>query len=269
MSARVSARVRLRGDEGFTLLEVLIVVAILGLIVSAVFSVYSVSQSAYLRSSGLADAQQENRVGIDRMATEMRLAGAYWASTAVPITAANATSITFRGDVNGDTVDSSGNEILLAANAASGATSITVSGTIGRDGTNPFAPGKYVYLGNGTTNEVSQIAVGYASGATIPLVTALTNAYLAGSIVRTVETVTYLFNSGTTSITRSEQGGAALTLVGNAKGMTLSYFDGSGNSLGASPTLSSIREIGISITTTGSGRSDRVMGTRVSLRNLP
>ena len=66
------------GEDGFTLTELLIVIAILGMVAAAVVGVSQVSQQTYTRAASLEDAQLGARAGLDRMATELRLIGAYW-----------------------------------------------------------------------------------------------------------------------------------------------------------------------------------------------
>lgn len=282
------------GDAGYTLVELLIAVAILGLVALAIGGVYQVSVQAYTRSASLEDAQLSARAGLDRMAIELRLAGAYLSGAATAldpapdaITAASSTSVTFRGDVNGDTLNSSGDEITVNTDYSSG-TSLVVNRATGIDGTtNPFAPNKYIYALTGPRREVGQIASTYTSGTDLTLAAALKYNYLAGSIVRTVETVTYTLTayascpaplpsiSGMSCLTRSVDGGAAQaqTLVENVTvtGLTLTYY----NSLGAEildtstqANRNTIREISISLTTQGNDGSRRTMTSRVRPRSL-
>lgn len=68
-----------RGSQpGYTLVELLVTMAILGLVASAVAGVYQVSQQTYTRASSLEAAQVGARAGLDRMANELRLIGSYW-----------------------------------------------------------------------------------------------------------------------------------------------------------------------------------------------
>lgn len=107
--------------EGYTLVELLIVMAIVGMVAAAILGVYQVSQDIYIRATALEDAQLGARAGLDRMASELRLIGSYWvgAPCGLPncpaITAATATSITFLADVDADTLNAAGQEITLTA----------------------------------------------------------------------------------------------------------------------------------------------------------
>lgn len=263
---------RVGKNAGYTLVELLIVVAILGLIALAIGGVYQVSVQAYTRSASLEDAQLGARAGLARMITELRLIGAFWngaTGAGTAITATTATSITFMADVNGDTVIN-GAETTTTAAIASGSTAVVVnaSATNVASSFNVYqtaALNDYLYIANGAMREVSQISG--VSGSTLTLATALANSYPTTGIVRSVETVTYNFDAGTGSLTRSVGGSGAAAIVDNVTGLTLTYFDANGTLLNP-VTLALIREIQISLTTQGSDGSRRTMTSRVRPRNL-
>jgi type IV pilus assembly protein PilW len=69
-------RPRLRGSQqGFSLIELLLATAILGIVMSGLVALLSAGQRAYSRGSNTVDAQQNARVALDRMAREIREAG--------------------------------------------------------------------------------------------------------------------------------------------------------------------------------------------------
>lgn len=258
--------------EGYTLVELLIVMAIVGMVAAAILGVYQVSQDIYIRATALEDAQLGARAGLDRMASELRLIGAYWSGATgagSAITAATATSISFMADVNGDTVVNNAETTVAAGTTASGAT-VQVSGTAPQadDAFNVYQSpvlNDYVYIANGAKREVKQISV--LAGTTLTLVApALTTTYPAGSLVRSVETVTYNFAAN--SLTRSVGGSGNDTIIDNVTGLTLTYLDANGINLGAAPPPASIREIQMSLTTQGADGSRRTMTSRVRPRNL-
>lgn len=260
---------RLNGERGYTLAELLIVVAILGMVAAAIFGVSHVSQQTYTRAAALEDAQLGARAGLDRMASELRMAGAYWTNATDAgnaITAASATSITFRGDINADSA--SGTTETTVTTATSGTTELVVSGTASAFNTYSSSSGNdYAHIAEGVIREVRQVSS--VSGSTITLATSLKNTYTTAATVRSVETVTYSYDSSASTLTRTLGGDSADTIVDNVTGLTLTYYNSSGTDLGSSPTLSSIREIGISITTRGSdGESTRTMASRVKPRSL-
>lgn len=255
------------GEPGYTMVELLMAVAILGLVAGAVAGVYEVSQQTYIRAAGLEDAQLGARAGLDRMVDELQLAGAYWSGArdaGTAITAATPGGITFMADVDADTLNTAGQEITLTAPASSGATSITVDRTTGDPGGNAFTAGEWVYIADGASREVKQIAAGYSNGTTIqlnPQTPLKTASFPTAAIVRSVEQVAYGTNAG--SLTRN-----GFATIDNVTGLTLAYFDVNGTNLGAAPTLTQIRTIQITLTTQGADGSRRTMTSRVLARNL-
>lgn len=255
-------------QDGFTLIELLVVVAILAMVAAALLGVYQISQQTYTRASSLEDAQLGARAGLDRMASEFRLIGSYWSGAVDAgnaITAASSTSITFRGDIDTDSV-SSGTETTVTT-AVANTNTLVISGTASAFNTySTSSLNDYVHIADGIIREVKQVSA--VASSTITLATALRYTYSTAATVRSVETVTYSYDSGAGTLTRTLGGGTAEPIVDNATGLTLTYYDANGNSLGSSPSLSSIYEIGISITTKGSDGSRRTMTSRVRPRSL-
>jgi prepilin-type N-terminal cleavage/methylation domain-containing protein len=66
---------RLRAQAGFTLTELLIACAIIGVVMAGLFSILSSGQQTYLVGSNTVEAQQELRLVIQRMTNEVRHAG--------------------------------------------------------------------------------------------------------------------------------------------------------------------------------------------------
>jgi prepilin-type N-terminal cleavage/methylation domain-containing protein len=66
---------RHHGQRGFTLVELLIATAILGLVMAGLLSLLTASQRAYSRGSNTIDAQQNARVALERLSKEIREAG--------------------------------------------------------------------------------------------------------------------------------------------------------------------------------------------------
>jgi prepilin-type N-terminal cleavage/methylation domain-containing protein len=77
----------LRNQRGFTLGELLIVCAIVGLVMAGTYQALAQGQSAYQYGSGRVEVQQSARLAVYRMITELR--------TGSVVTAATATSVTF------------------------------------------------------------------------------------------------------------------------------------------------------------------------------
>jgi prepilin-type N-terminal cleavage/methylation domain-containing protein len=64
----------LGGDGGFTLAELLVVVGILGLIMAALFTMQDEGQRAYLTGAARVEVQQNARVGLDTILSDIRVA---------------------------------------------------------------------------------------------------------------------------------------------------------------------------------------------------
>jgi len=92
---------------GFTLVELLVAMAIASIMLAAMVSLFVSLNKSYTQQNAAADAQQVVRAGVDFMAQSIRLAGLDPAQTGgFGITLATETSITFLADVNLDgTVD--------------------------------------------------------------------------------------------------------------------------------------------------------------------
>lgn len=264
---------RWTGEDGFSLTELLVVIVILAMVAAAVFGVYQVSQAIYTRQASLEEAQLGARAGLDRMASELRLIGAYVSgATGAPaaISAATATSITFLADIDADTV-ASGTETTSTGTTNPGSTVVVSANASAFNTYTDTTKNDYLYIGNGVFREVRRISSVNTTTSTITLATgqALTSTYPAGSIVRSVETVTYTYNDASGSpantITRTLGGNSAETIVENVTALTLTYYDSTGT---VTAVVASILGIKISVTTKGSDGSSRTMTSRVKLRNL-
>jgi type IV pilus assembly protein PilW len=98
-------------SKGFTLVELMVTVAISGFIIAAIYSAYISQQRTYLAQEQVAEMQQNIRAAIDMMAREIRMAGYDPTQSAgAGITAALAGQISFTLDNNDDdTIDNNGN----------------------------------------------------------------------------------------------------------------------------------------------------------------
>jgi prepilin-type N-terminal cleavage/methylation domain-containing protein len=80
----------LKGKQGFTLIEVLIVIAILGVIMGAVYSVYLTHQKSAYTQEEVVEVQQNLRIAMDAITRDVRMAGMLVPSTNTPLAAASA-----------------------------------------------------------------------------------------------------------------------------------------------------------------------------------
>ena len=104
----------LRDQRGFTLTELLVVAAVLGMILGAVVLVQQQGQQAYIFGSHRVEVQQNNRAALELMVRELRSATSI---TAVP----SATNLTF--------LDENGNTIQYQISGAILNRTVTVAGT--------------------------------------------------------------------------------------------------------------------------------------------
>jgi prepilin-type N-terminal cleavage/methylation domain-containing protein len=104
----------LRDQRGFTLTELLVVAAVLGMILGAVVLVQQQGQQAYIFGSHRVEVQQNNRAALELMVRELRSATSV---TAVP----SATNLTF--------LDENGNTIQYQISGAILNRTVTVAGT--------------------------------------------------------------------------------------------------------------------------------------------
>jgi prepilin-type N-terminal cleavage/methylation domain-containing protein len=91
----IPVRAMLRDERGFTLTELLVVTAVLGLILAGVVLVQQRGQEAYLFGAHRVEVQQNNRSALELMVRELRSAKSV---TAIP----SATNLTFQ-DADGVT----------------------------------------------------------------------------------------------------------------------------------------------------------------------
>lgn len=273
--------------DGYTMVELLVALAIAGVIGAAIVGVYRVSQDTYIRASSLEAAQTGARVGLDRMANELRLIGSYWVGATCigiadcnAITAASSNSITFRANVYDLYMP---NATALEATATNNVTANTVSLSLSASDTdNAFkvygnnALNDYIYIANAGTRELKQINT--IGSNTLTLVSNLSSTYPVGSLVRDVKTITYTRNAGANTLTRTQGGDAADTIVDNVTGLFFIYFDSTGiipnppaPCSGPGPNLAAnlIREIRVDLQVQGPDGSARCMTTRVKPRSLP
>jgi type IV pilus assembly protein PilW len=94
-----------RPADGVSLTELLISLAVLGLVLACVFGVLHGALQAYGWGAGRVEVQQSARVALERMAAELREAGYDPRGAGIqPIVAAQSAFVTFQSDLNGNGV---------------------------------------------------------------------------------------------------------------------------------------------------------------------
>lgn len=246
--------------------------AIVGLVAGAIFEVYQVSQDIYTRTNSLGAAQLGARAGLDRVASELKLIGSFWVGASGAgnaITAAAPSSLTFMANIDDRSVIN-GAEATASSVATGTSVPLSLTATATADAFRVYADSTlndYIYIANGGRREVRRIAS--ISSNTLTLASALSATYPAGSLVRDVKTITYARNAAANTLTRSQGGSGADTIIDDVSNLAFTYFDTAGGALGANPDPGLIREIQIDLTVQAAGGSPRRMITRVRPRSLP
>ncbi|MGH7343982.1 MAG: PilW family protein [Candidatus Rokuibacteriota bacterium] len=101
--------VSLRGQAGFTLVELMVAMSIFLLILVGIFQVFDPSRNAYQVSERKLDVQQNARVAMDRMARQIRMAGYFPENVdanngndlANPVQVATESALAVAGDLDG------------------------------------------------------------------------------------------------------------------------------------------------------------------------
>jgi prepilin-type N-terminal cleavage/methylation domain-containing protein len=194
----------LRDQAGFTLTELLIACAIIGVVMAGLFSILTSGQQTYLVGSNTVEAQQELRLVIQRMTNEIRNAGycptcgtGSPAVAAFPaITGASATGFTIQNDWDG---------------TWNGAAGINTAGTV-----------NYVVVGaNGvatTTPRGEQIVYAFNAGTLTRQEVGVDAAPVTLASNLASLSFTYMNAAGTTLASPVAQPGTIRTIVVNAVG---------------------------------------------------
>jgi prepilin-type N-terminal cleavage/methylation domain-containing protein len=267
-----------RDERGFTLTELLITMAILGLVMAAVLGVQMTSSTMFLRGENQAEAQQAARAAM-LMEEDLRMVGYGCPDLGCPtpppggsqvkITAASVNSITFWADtLNVST--------KLSAAVAAGATTLPVVDASG------IIVGDRIYINNGRicpalpTCEAETRVVTAKAGNNLT-VAALTNAHPQGVQVGRPRLISYTYTAATGILAKDAgDGNGAQTLATGIVGLTFGYFNNVADAPIAAPVsavdLTLLGRIQIQTTTrsaqTASGPSTYQINTNVRPRNL-
>lgn len=94
------------GKAGFTLVEMLVAVAISGILVTAIYTAYVIQQKSYVVQEQVAETQENLRAAMTRLLSEIRQAGCDPTQTAgAGILQATATRFQFTADIGGNAVN--------------------------------------------------------------------------------------------------------------------------------------------------------------------
>lgn len=95
-----------RDQRGFTLAELMVVMALTGLVLAGVFSIQQQGTNSYLMGAGRVETQQNARVALEQMVRELRSAESVTAlGSATDITFVDVTGVVVRYQLTGTTLN--------------------------------------------------------------------------------------------------------------------------------------------------------------------
>ena len=257
--ARKSTRATFLNAGGFSLADLLVSLAVLGLVMGAAAELQISGGTLVERGQNLAEALQAARAAM-LMEDDLRLAGYGYPSSLTRITAATATSITFWADVT----DAS---TALSATANAGVTNLTVDTTAG------LKVGDTIYLINGNQSESKTVSALGGGGTAITLSAATTTSYPQGTIVGRPRQITYSWAGGTLSKDAGD-GAGAQTIATAIQSFQFGYFDANDAAISTpvgAANLPSIRRISVAATAQSTATQNQgtvVVRSDVRPRNL-
>jgi prepilin-type N-terminal cleavage/methylation domain-containing protein len=121
-----------RGEQGFTLVESLIVIALLGLIMGAVYSLFRVQRNTAYSQVEVVEEQQNLRVALDNISRDLRLAGIMMPIVTNPIPAATGSPAfpTYASDIRINVASAEGRFARVTAQYNIGPTASTLALTV-------------------------------------------------------------------------------------------------------------------------------------------
>jgi prepilin-type N-terminal cleavage/methylation domain-containing protein len=272
----VSLRASVRDQAGYSLAELLVVVAVTGFLMAAVFTIYQVTQRTAFRASGSEASLVQARAIVDKFGGDFRMVGAARNLYSAPISAATGTSLTFQGDIDNTLATDYSPVTVSGSQVNANAASMTVS-----DATNILC-GTDITLADGPVTETHTLpAAGCKTGNTITFGT--TNCpdasgaggdrpctfYPVGSFVYTVETIYWVWDAASGNLCRKINTACNATpslwdqdndvIASGVTNFSLTYLDRTGTTLamsGTPPALpttsySSVRAVRVSVTVSG------------------
>ncbi len=268
---------RVRNDErGFTLTELLVTCAILGLVMAGLLNLYMTGNTVGQTSENRAEAQQGARAAM-LLEEDLRTAGSGCPATGCPtpppggnqlkIVAATQTSITFWADVTNASQ-------RLTAQANAGATTVTVASTVG------FVAGDTAILINGnafqvfTVNGIAATTITLNAAVACPAGAVCPPAYPVGALLGHPRQIIYSWDGVSTLSKDAGDGRGLQALATGIQAFQLTYFgtdDAAIPPANLAANLANIRRIAITMTAQSAAALDRgtfTLASSVRPRNL-
>ncbi len=239
---------RWKDDRGFTVLEILVSVAVSTIILLGLYALLETGQNTTSRGEQKLDLQQAARAGLDTMVRDLRMAGSGlpnphdYTNPDAAFTAATPNSVSFRIDPQSANTD-------LTANASSGTTVIYLNAT------DPFTAGGTIYIfgndgGSPPADHWETKVVSSKTSTSLTLNLGLSNTYNAGSQVAQPRTYTYDLQGTTLRRDAGDLNGPQ-PLAENISALSIRYYDTTDSEISPaslSAHLANIRRLQITIT---------------------
>jgi prepilin-type N-terminal cleavage/methylation domain-containing protein len=200
----------LRKNNGITLIELLVALSISGILVGAIYRTFIGQQKTYTVQERVVDMQQNVRAAINRMMTEIRMAGFGNVSMLLPAPYGSGPGVTIGGTTYNDVVNPNtpvaGSVTILCGMGSTIITGfpalnqITVNSLTDSQGNTLFDTGdrQYVSIGGIESYRITNIA-----GNTLTLSGNLTYAHPVNTLVFAIRAVSYQVD-GTLTLLRDE-----------------------------------------------------------------
>jgi prepilin-type N-terminal cleavage/methylation domain-containing protein len=200
----------LRKNKGITLIELLVALSISGILVGAIYRTFIGQQKTYTVQERVVDMQQNVRAAINRMMTEIRMAGFGNVSMLLPAPYGSGPGVTIGGTTYNDVVNLNtpvaGSVTILCGMGSTIITGfpalnqITVNSLTDSQGNTLFDTGdrQYVSIGGIESYRITNIA-----GNTLTLSGNLTYAHPVNTLVFAIRAVSYQVD-GTLTLLRDE-----------------------------------------------------------------
>jgi prepilin-type N-terminal cleavage/methylation domain-containing protein len=272
----------LKNQKGITLIELLVALVISGLLLAGIYRTFINQQKTFVVQEQVVDMQQNMRSAINRMMTEIKMAGFGNLSMVMPVTLGVGT---YNNVVNWNTptagaltiLAATGGTATLTASANVGQNQITVSTLTDASGNSLFdtANKKYISVGGLESYIITSIDSGTG---TITLNGSLTYNHPLGTPLFNIRALSYQVASvnGIPTLLRDENiGDGPLAQADGIDNLQFTYLDAAGNPTANPPDVRIIR---VTLTAraerqdpdlkNGDGYRRRQIASNIHLRNM-
>lgn len=228
----------LRKNRGITLIELLVAMVISAILVGGIYRTFIGQQKTYTVQEQVVDIQQNVRAAINRMTTEVRMAGFGHVDMLLPAPYASGAGVTIGGRTYNDIVNPNipvaGSVTILSGTGSTTLTEapignqIKVASLTDGQGNTLFDTGNRKYISIGGVESYSITNITGAGPYTLTLGGTLTYSHLVGTPVYGIRAVTYQLN-GLTLVRDENMGAGGQPMADNIENLQFGYFDENGN----------------------------------------